>query len=840
MPVHADIDCNYVNAVTTNTINLLIKESLKMPQFTESEISEKIASGKLSNDDVFFNKDTGTLNTIQNAAVKIISSNGGNFNSTVDPVATDNKLLGYGSGAVWINLNTTEAFINVSNTTNSNATWLSITDGAGAVSGFSTISNVGTGISIVNSTTSTNIAFKSIAALDSSIDILQDLSQNTIQIGINEVYLVSQLVHGGLQNLTDYDDHLQYMLLAGRGTSQTLIGGVNTTSNLILQSTSHINRGNIILNDTTILLSTLSVNGATTLNSILNVSGDTFLRQILNVTGATTLASTLSVGGNAKFAANVSIDGSLNVSGDVSVNNGKQLHLYDTNGKYIGLKAPLEIIPTSYTLTLPGSLGNSGQVLTLVDGSGNLTWGTVSLGGNEVFLGGNTVSSNMNIGTNNAYDLSLIIGTTTCMTINQSADVTIPNGNLNVSGDVFMYSTLSVNGASAFNSILNVSGDTNLRQILNVTGATILASTLSVGRDAKFATNVSIDGSLNVSGDVSVNNGRQLRLYDTNGKYIGLNAPSDIASTPYNLTLPRSLGNSGQVLKLIDGNGNLTWDTIVLGGNEVLIGGNIVSSNLNIGTNSTYDLSLIVGTTTCMTINQSADVTIPNGNLNVSGDVFMYSTLSVNGATALNSILNVSGDTNLRQVLNVTGATILASTLSVGRDAKFATNVSIDGSLNISGDVSVNNGRQLRLYDTNDKYIGLNAPSQITSTYTVDLPTNNGTVGQILRTNGNGKLSWTHTKYPFRSMSSDYTLTANDQVIECTGPMNVTLPSTLSSPNGDAGTIYMIIKAYLNGQIIIATDATDTIGNTDTSITLSGESEHVTLLSNGSHKWYTI
>lgn len=63
---------------------------------------------------------------------------------------------------------------------------------------------------------------------------------------VNQVWLASapdtEIDHGGISGLLD-DDHTQYALLAGRSTGQTLIGGLNASTNLTLQSTAHATRG---------------------------------------------------------------------------------------------------------------------------------------------------------------------------------------------------------------------------------------------------------------------------------------------------------------------------------------------------------------------------------------------------------------------------------------------------------------------------------------------------------------------------------------------------------------------------------------------------------------------
>ena len=62
--------------------------------------------------------------------------------------------------------------------------------------------------------------------------------------------------HGALTGLSD-DDHSQYALLAGRpgggGVAQTLYGGTEAGDDIVIASTSHATKGDIFLNDSTIL-----------------------------------------------------------------------------------------------------------------------------------------------------------------------------------------------------------------------------------------------------------------------------------------------------------------------------------------------------------------------------------------------------------------------------------------------------------------------------------------------------------------------------------------------------------------------------------------------------------
>jgi hypothetical protein len=66
---------------------------------------------------------------------------------------------------------------------------------------------------------------------------------------------------------------------------------------------------------------------------------------------------------------------------------------------------------------------------------------------------------------------------------------------------------------------------------------------------------------------------------------------------------------------------------------------------------------------------------------------------------------------------------------------------SLDG---ISGNNSINTGLQvpIRFLDGNINYVGLQSPAIVSTSYTLTLPTADGTVGQVLKTDGAGQLAW--------------------------------------------------------------------------------------------------
>lgn len=66
---------------------------------------------------------------------------------------------------------------------------------------------------------------------------------------------------------------------------------------------------------------------------------------------------------------------------------------------------------------------------------------------------------------------------------------------------------------------------------------------------------------------------------------------------------------------------------------------------------------------------------------------------------------------------------------------------SLDGT---SGNNSINTGLEvpIRFLDGNINYVGLKSPAIVSTSYTLTLPTADGTVGQVLKTDGAGQLSW--------------------------------------------------------------------------------------------------
>lgn len=82
----------------------------------------------------------------------------------------------------------------------------------------------------------------------------------------------------------------------------------------------------------------------------------------------------------------------LTTTGHIIIEDQKELRLNDSAGtEYVGIKSPASLSAT-YTLTLPGDDGSSGEVLT-TNGSGVLSWATASSGSGDVVGPSSAVAS---------------------------------------------------------------------------------------------------------------------------------------------------------------------------------------------------------------------------------------------------------------------------------------------------------------------------------------------------------------------------------------------------------------------------------------------------------------
>lgn len=289
---------------------------------------------------------------------------------------------------------------------------------------------------------------------NTTIDVIQVDTTNTSTTGLT-VNLID-LMYGGVSKFVADS--------AGLVTTNDLVinnSGTFTTSVIAPTLTSIAPNGNLTVSSQgtgqitidTGSTGTLTI-GAGSSNKTLNIgTGNTGTKTINIGTGAK--VSTITVGtSNTTSVLNLaSGSGNVNVTaGNFVIQGAAQLRLRDSSTNYVGIASPSSV--TSYDLVLPAGQGGSNTYLKN-DGSGNLTWSTVSGGGitksiNSISTGqtaGNTASTDYYyfitgattltmptaVGNTNLYVLKntgtnqVTINTTSSQTIDGSTSIIIPS-----------------------------------------------------------------------------------------------------------------------------------------------------------------------------------------------------------------------------------------------------------------------------------------------------------------------------------------------------------------------------------------------------------------------------
>ena len=128
--------------------------------------------------------------------------------------------------------------------------------------------------------------------------------------------------------------------------------------------------------------------------------------------------------------------------------------------------------------------------------------------------------------------------------------------------------------------------------------------------------------------------------------------------------------------------------------------------------------------------------------VSMTGDV----TISSAGATSIATGAIVNADVNASAA--IAGSKI---TPNFGAQAVTAGNIS-GAAITASDDVTVGNAKSVILKDSDgSNTVALKAPATVTADVTLTLPDGDGTSGQVLKTDGNGVLSWSDKGVVFAS-----------------------------------------------------------------------------------------
>jgi len=455
-------------------------------------------------------------------------------------------------------------------------------------------------------------------------------------------------------------------------------------------------------------------------------SADGSSGNILTTNGSGTLSWTSTVTGS-----NVSASGNLTVNGNSALGDANtditslkgSLRVYDTDAtNYTDIKGPNGAAQSSnLNFILPTNAGSSNNML-ITDGSGNLSWSSAVNGSSVTASGDLAVGGNTTLG-DGSGDITSLYGSLRVYDTDGShyTDIKGGNGAIQAANLNFILPT----DAGSSNNMLITDGSGNLSWSSSVNTTNVTASgDLAVGGNTSLG---------NGSGDITSLTGT-FRVYDSDAThYTDVKGPNGTAQVSnLNFILPINAGSNNNML-ITDGSGNLSWTSAVNGSNVTASGDLSVGGNTALG-NGSGDITSLTGTfrvydsdATHYTDIKGGDGTAQSANLNFI--------LPTNGGSA-NNMLITDGSGNLSWTSAVNGSNVTASgDLSVGGNTALG---------NGSGDITSLTGT-FRVYDSDGtNYTDIKGPNGATQTVNLDfiLPSNAGSSGQVLSTDGSGNLSW--------------------------------------------------------------------------------------------------
>jgi hypothetical protein len=286
-------------------------------------------------------------------------------------------------------------------------------------------------------------------------------------------------------------------------------------------------------------------------------------------------------------------------------------------------------------------------------------------------------------------------------TTSSLADITtrsagdLSSGNLGIA-------RMPVGGAWSLTSDLNIDSNTFVVDQLN--------NRVGIGNSAPAV-------ALDVNGDVRVMAQGDVRFADSDSSnFVAFQAPAVVASD-VTWTLPAADGTIGQVLST-NGTATLSWATPSSAVTSVF--GRTAAVTAQAGDYTWADITKTVSS--LADINQRSAGDLSSGNLNIAR-------MPTGGAWTLGSDLNIDSNT---LVVDFT-----LNRVGIGNSAPAV-------ALDVSGDVRVRAQGDVRFADSDSSnFVAFQAPAAVTADVTWTLPAADGTIGQVLSTNGTATLSWT-------------------------------------------------------------------------------------------------
>ena len=375
------------------------------------------------------------------------------------------------------------------------------------------------------------------------------------------------------------------------------------------------------------------------------------------------------------------------------------------------------------------STGGAGQYLKQTTVGGSVTVGTIAAGDITSSLGytplnkaGDTVSGALNLGANDLTN-SGNIQMAASKTLALSTNATDPSGL--TAGDVgktwFNSTTNQIkywNGSAAValgaagSGLSNFNGQTGNTQTLAVPGTSGTAPTWASASNVHtlnipMASAASVTAGLLSNADYAVFNGK----VSTVAQGTGIAVATSSGTATVSLGTVGTAGNYAKVTT--DAYGRVSSGTTLTAADipalsaAIITSGTLAAANGGTGVNST--------------------ATFPTSGVVVTRDATETLTNKTLSAAAINGASSINGSTTI----NTTGTVNSAAQTVAG-------NVTILGNSTTANKLVLNDKGS-----TNS--VALKAPDTLASSLTWELPSTNGSSGQVLSTNGSGTLSWVST-----------------------------------------------------------------------------------------------
>lgn len=308
---------------------------------------------------------------------------------------------------------------------------------------------------------------------------------------------------------------------------------------------------------------------------------------------------------------------------------------------------------------------------------------------------------------------------------------------------------------------------------------------------------------------LNISNGSAISLFPTDSlvQSIKLKAPNT-GLTGYTLTFPNNVGAANQYLKT-DGTGNLSWSSVTSGATNAIWD---ADNDTGVQTEESSDEDKIRFDTTGserMVIDSAGNVGVNTGTSaltakteirHTSMNSFLKFTLSTN--TSRYADLSLDSDGNVfntaygpAYILRTSGGAknfIIYVDPSTGNPDFSASGSAFTYSDNIQMGTPTTPRKEIRFTDnTGSNYVGLRAPTSVSSSLTWLLPAADGTSGQTLTTDGAGNLSWS-------SGGADNDWTINGSYMTTGYNARVGTGGTVDYANG-AGDLYVQDNLEVDG-----------------------------------------